>query len=65
MCGKACKLYEASEELLALHPDRVVQGALRTLHASRSHADFLANLSTLVNVCGAGTISQKVLYIVT
>jgi hypothetical protein len=44
---------DACEQLLALHPDRVVQGALKILNASQSHADFVANLSTVVNVCGA------------
>jgi hypothetical protein len=42
-----------SRELLALHAGSLVHAALAALGASKSHAEFLANWSEVVNLCGA------------
>ena len=42
-----------SRELLALHAGSLVHAALEGLRASKSHAEFLANWSEVVNLCGA------------
>jgi len=43
----------ACQELAALDAATIVEEALQALHASRSHGAFIANLASLVNVCGA------------